>query len=355
MKKAVLSLLLAGMVTLTACAADEEFTYSSGIEENGFWSGVTATDYVELPDYKAIEIPADVHEVSQESLDAQMESLLAYFTEQVQITDQPVADGDTVNIDYVGTIDGVAFENGDTGGLGTDVTIGVTSYIDDFLEQIIGRTPGETFDIHVTFPEEYGVEELNGKDAVFTTTVNYIVEDMVPEATDAFVVENLQETYGWSTVEEMEAGLYSQLQEASISLFIQDYIVNSTTITETPEDMITYQADAMIQYYTEYAANSDMELEAFLSAYLGVESQEELLETYAADNKATADYYLVLQAIAEDAQIQVDDQDISDYFIEYMDMEDYSELETYYGMPFITMSVLQQKVLDYLIDNAQLV
>lgn len=85
-----------------------------------------------------------------------------------------VADGDTVNIDYVGTVDGVEFEGGNTKGRGTDLTIGSGRYIDDFEEQLIGHHPGETVEVNVTFPENYGKEELNGKDAVFTVTINGI-------------------------------------------------------------------------------------------------------------------------------------------------------------------------------------
>lgn len=91
-------------------------------------------------------------------------------------TSLTVEDGDTVNIDYVGTIDGVAFSGGDTQGNGADLVIGSGSYIDDFEEQLIGAHPGDTVEVVVTFPEDYGKEELNGKEAVFTTTINGIYE-----------------------------------------------------------------------------------------------------------------------------------------------------------------------------------
>lgn len=91
-------------------------------------------------------------------------------------TSLTVADGDTVNIDYVGTVDGVEFSGGNTNGYGADLTIGSGSYIDNFEEQLIGAHVGDTVEVVVTFPENYGVEELNGKDAVFTTTINGIYE-----------------------------------------------------------------------------------------------------------------------------------------------------------------------------------
>ena len=87
-----------------------------------------------------------------------------------------VKDGDQVNIDYVGYIDGKAFDGGDTQGQGTDLTIGSGSYIDDFEDQLIGAHPGDKVEVKVTFPENYGNDELNGKEATFKVTVNGIYE-----------------------------------------------------------------------------------------------------------------------------------------------------------------------------------
>ena len=85
-----------------------------------------------------------------------------------------VKNGDTVNIDYVGTVDGAEFDGGNTYGVGTDLIIGSGLYIDDFEEQIIGAHPGDTVEVKVTFPEDFGNEELNGKDAVFEVVINEI-------------------------------------------------------------------------------------------------------------------------------------------------------------------------------------
>ena len=91
-------------------------------------------------------------------------------------TSLTVKDGDTVNIDYVGKIDGTAFDGGSTNGQGTDLEIGSGSYIDDFEDQLVGAHPGDEVEVTVTFPDDYGVDELNGKEAVFDVTVNGIYE-----------------------------------------------------------------------------------------------------------------------------------------------------------------------------------
>ena len=92
-------------------------------------------------------------------------------------TSLTVKDGDTVNIDYVGSIDGVEFDGGSTNGQGTDLTIGSGLYIDDFEEQLIGSHPGDTLDVNVTFPEDYNAEDLRGKDALFVVTINGIYQN----------------------------------------------------------------------------------------------------------------------------------------------------------------------------------
>lgn len=92
-------------------------------------------------------------------------------------TSLTVEDGDTVNIDYVGSIDGVEFDGGSTNGQGTDLTIGSGLYIDDFEEQLIGSHPGDTVEVNVTFPDDYSSEDLQGQDAFFEVTINGIYQN----------------------------------------------------------------------------------------------------------------------------------------------------------------------------------
>ena len=89
-------------------------------------------------------------------------------------TSLEITDGDTVNIDYVGSIDGVEFDGGNTQGMGADLTIGSGTYIDDFEQQLIGAHPGDEVNVYATFPEDYGNEALNGKEALFKVVINGI-------------------------------------------------------------------------------------------------------------------------------------------------------------------------------------
>ena len=135
-------------------AETEAFDYSEGYDEKGFFEGVKALDYVPLLDYSHMELSDEIIP-SDEAVQSQIDKTLSSYTKTNQITDENrlIEDGDTVNIDYVGSVDGVEFEGGSTDGKGATVTIGVTNFIDGFLDQLIGHAPGENFDINVTFPD----------------------------------------------------------------------------------------------------------------------------------------------------------------------------------------------------------
>ena len=339
---------------LTGCGGKEDsssFSYSDGIDDNGLWEGITAADYVELYDYNSFEIPSDIYKITDDEVQNKLNEILQNYSTTEQITDRAIEDGDTVNIDYVGSIDGVEFEGGSTEGAGTEVTIGVTSYIDDFIEQLTGHKPGETFDVNVTFPEDYGQDNLNGKDAVFTVTVNYIVQTVNPELDDAFVAENLSAEYGWKTVSEMKDGVYTDLQKEAIQNYIYDYLTESVTVESVPDKLTEYHKNAMVKYYQELADSFGMELDEFLTSYAGVSSLDELIESNTENNMKSAKYSLVIQAISEDAEITVSNEDVSNYFKEQMGTDDYSQYEEDYGMPYLKLGVLTQKVMDYLVDH----
>ena len=347
--------ILVGIIALiggnSGSAGASAFSFSEGITNSGFWKNTKASDYVELFDYLSLPIPREVHEISDETLQAEIDSLMGlYSLEATQVTDRAVEEGDKVNIDYVGSVDGVPFDGGSTWGEGTEVTAGSAAYIDDFLTQIIGHTPGETFDVEVTFPEDYGQEALNGKDAVFETTINYIAEYTL---TDAFVEENLYDAYGWTTVDDMERGKREELHEAAVENYVRTYLADEVVVHAMPdaiasyqEKLIAYQEKAMLEYYESQAESYEMDLDTLLQIYMGVSGREELIEVNRESIVADIRRSLVAQAVAEDAGISVSHEDI-DYY-----MPDHETYEEYYGLPWLTQYVLVQKVLDLVIENA---
>lgn len=128
-------------------------------------------EVTETPEADATETP-EVTEAADITTTPEATEAPSYSTD----TSLTVKDGDTVNIDYIGKIDGTAFDGGSTNGQGTDLEIGSGSYIDDFEDQLVGAHPGDEVEVTVTFPDDYGAADLAGKEAVFDVTVNGIYE-----------------------------------------------------------------------------------------------------------------------------------------------------------------------------------
>lgn len=331
-----------------------DLDYTTGLDANGFYENIVAADFVEDFNIDSIAIPAEIHAVSDETLQAEIDNLLTEFMTSTVVTDRTIVDGDTVNIDFVGSVDGVEFDGGNTGGAGAEVTIGVTNYIDDFLQQLIGHKPGEVFDIEVTFPEDYGVDTLNGKDAIFAITVNHISESMTPELTDAFVQENLTLAYEWTTVEEMKAGMKTGISEMAVLNYVQSDFIDHVVVSSIPEEVLEYQKKSMMNYYQSTAASYGVTMNEFLTSYFGLTTVEELYETAAQDLEDMSTYSLIMQAIAEEAELSVTDDVLSEYFLNVNGTGDFSEFEGIYGIEFLRYTVLQQVVLDYLVEQAEL-
>ena len=333
---------------LAACGSNSSntaptYNYSEGLDENGFFEGIKASDIVTLPEYKGIDVDKELPVASEDEIKEQIDGVLSNYAYYEQVTDRAIADGDTVNIDYVGYIDGVQFDGGNTGGLGTDVTIGVTNYIEGFLDQLIGHKAGDSFDINVTFPENYGKEELNGKAAVFKTTVNYIQgEYIVPELTDEIAME-----YGFDTADALKADIEDWIVSSSMFYFFTD-LLDGAVCEEVPQSVIDYIRDYTISQYEYEASTYGMTTEDYIVAVTGLESLEAFDEASAEDYKANAIRYLAAQAIAELEGITVTDEDIKD--------AGYEEYVSEYGKPYIKQFMLFQEILPrFVVDNGNLV
>lgn len=339
--------------------SDVVFSYSDGIDENGFWKGVKALDYVDNLDFLSMTIPADVHKVSDEQLQYQVDTLMSGYLSRKQITNRAVVYGDSVNIDYEGKIDGVVFEGGSTMSVGVDAIIGASddidnteSFLDSFLEELIGHKPGETIDIEVTFPADYSDENIQGKTAVFSTTINYIVE--IEELNDAFVEKNLSSTYGWTTVEEMIKDMRAGIQEDLIQQYIEEFLRTEVPVKSIPDSLMEYQEKALLNSYQEYADFNGMELEEYLKEYESFSSVDECIEAEYSVLVENATFLLVIQAVAEDMGMSVSEEDLTNYSVEHLWSSDYSIQVDQYGLPYVKQSVICQMVLDYIAENAVL-
>ena len=327
---------------------DPTFTPSDSIAENGFWKGIRAIDYVEMFDYSAVQINMETLDVSEESIEQEIGNFLYNFPDRKEITDRAVEDGDLVNIDFVGSINGVMLENLSTGGQGEEVVAGSPDYIDDFLMQIIGHNPGETINVYVTYPEDFGKDELNGKDAVFVTTINSIIEESAASLSDEFVMKKLSETYGWTTVAEMSESIAKAIRNKSIHDVVFEFLTTNVSVKALPRQLVDYQIQSMFIYYKNNAESMGMNLEEYTG-----KSPEELAYDNLPDINARAVYYLVNQAIAEDVGLSVSEADLKTYAAENIGSEGYLVMVEQYGLPFVKQAVLCQKVANYIIDKAE--
>ena len=305
--------------------------YSKGITDEGFWEGVKALDYITLPEYKGVAIPADEIAPSAEDIQKLKDSLVESFGEKAKITDRAVEDGDQVNIDYVGSVDGVEFSGGSTGGSGTTVTAGSTNYIDDFLTQIIGHKPGETRNVVVTFPEGYN--DSTDKDG---NTMEY------PELTDAFIAENFKADRGWSTLAELDAAVEQQVQETNKYNWLLTYLTENAAVSEVPQSIIDTMVEMNIASATGSAAQNGLDLATFLTL-MGYESEDAFRTEMAAQAKETARQLLIFQAIAETEGMNVSESDLTEAFGDQS-----STLAEYYGMGYLKMQMLMGKIQDFL-------
>lgn len=347
-----LSILLLTLLLLVGCNANTNkvFSYSNGIKKDGYYEDISASEYIDGFEYGNLSIPQDAVAVKESDIQTFVESFYQYFPPQTnKISNRAVVDGDTVNIDYVGSVDGVEFAGGSTGGAGTSVTIGVTSYIEGFLEQLVGKNPGTTFNVNVTFPENYHEASLQGKDAVFVTTINHIEEITLD---DAYVSENLSSVYGWNTVAEMRAELEVEIRQALIEEYVYNYIRDEVTVDNMPESLVKHQEDAMLEYYKSMAEYYEVTLDEFITTYLGLADVDAVIAAEKEGNVANARVALIAIGVAEKEGLTVTEEEVQEYYTSQMETEDLSELESMYGMPYLKHVLLSEKALSYIVEQA---
>ena len=307
-----------------------------------------------LGDYKGVKVSVDAAVVTDEYLDSYIDYVLQSNMLTTEVTDRPVQEGDIVNIDYEGKIDGVAFDGGTAEGY--DLAIGSGSFIDGFEDGLIGAETGETRDVEVTFPEDYHGTDVAGKDAVFTVTVNSISVETLPELTDEFV-QGLG--VGAETVEEYRQYAYDLLMEeqqanhdAEAEMAVLETVMNNAELQDPPEDMTNRYYSRLIDNMNYYASMYGYDLETFLS--LNGTSEETIMESA----RNAAKQLITMQAIAEAEGIEVTDEELdeeieanavsmgyedADAYREALDVEGYREY------------MLTEKVLDFLLENAEVV
>lgn len=318
---------------------EETVNYAQGLNDDGTLEGVKATDYVTVCDYSSIKIPEKDVKVSDNDVQTEIDSILSNYN---QVTDRKVKKGDTVNIDYTGTVDGKEFQGGTASG--ASLEIGSGTFIDGFEDQLIGKMPGETVQVKVTFPEDYQSEDVAGKDAVFETKINYIEE--TPKLTDKFVKENLSDR-GYTTVKAMKKTIKEELLKTNKADYIWNHMIEKSTFKEIPDELINDRVDVLVDGLKAQLKDSNYTLKDYLSAY-GIEDETALRDQYKSSCESTVKVFLIADAIAADKKISVADEDVKAYF----KGEDATKYQKQYSKPYINRIVLNDLVLQEIEKNA---
>ena len=294
-------------------------------------------------------------EVTEDDVKEELDRVAKRNARTIEITDRAVEDGDNVNIDYAGTIDGKAFDGGTAQGY--DLKIGSHSFIDNFEEQLIGHSIGEELDVNVTFPENYHAADLAGKPAVFGVKINSIKAEELPEIDDEFA----KDVSEFDTLEEYKEDLKKTITErkqkqaeTELKNKLLDQVVSASTM-DMPKAMVDEQCDQMINEYAQTLRYQGMDMNQYMK-YTGT-TMESLVASVRPEAEKRLKENLVLEAIAKAEGVEASDEDVE------KELENMAKM---YGMELdqiknaigeseikdIKANLLNTKALDLLVANA---
>ncbi|MCE4954283.1 trigger factor [Staphylococcus haemolyticus] len=322
-----------------------------------FEATVTVEPEVQLGDYKGLEIEKQDSELTDEDLQEAIDHSLGHLADMVVKEDGAVENGDTVNIDFDGYVDGEQFEGGQADGY--DLEIGSGSFIPGFEDQLVGVKTGEEKDVVVTFPEEYHAEELAGKEANFKTKVNEIKYKEVPELDDEIANELDSDA---NSVDEYKENLRKRLSEQKAEEaenVEKEEAINKATDNATidiPQAMIDTELDRMVQEFGQRIQQQGLDLQTYFQ--ISGQDESQLREQMKDDAEQRIKTNLTLSAIADKENIEATDEDI-DKELEKMSKQFNISVEdiknTLGNTDIIKNDVRIQKVIDLLRDNAKYV
>ena len=338
--------------TTTAAAAETSAAAESTAAETTAAALDAPENYgsVTLGEYKGVDVEVHDVNVTDEEVQSYVDSLVTYNPVMKEV-DRAAKDGDTVNIDYVGKKDGVAFEGGTAQGY--DLTLGSGTFIDGFESGLIGVKKGDKVDLNLTFPEQYGNADLAGQAVVFEVTVNE-----VKESTDAKLDDEWVENYSGgdqTTVAEFLDEQKKEMQEqreqsehTNEMNSLIDTIMENATFEVNPE-AIEYEAQKMMQSSQQSLAQYGIDLDSYLSM-VGMTKED-----YEAQMRSNGEEYAKMKMLVQEIAAKEG--------LDQLTEADYKAIEQQYGyskqmliqmagQEAVDFETLYMKVSDYLLENA---
>lgn len=313
---------------------------------------------VTLGEYKGVEVQKTKSEVTEEDIETEIKRAREKNSRLITVEDRGIEDGDQVTIDFDGSVDGKRFE----GGKAEDypLTIGSHTFIDNFEEQLIGKTTGEECEVNVTFPAEYHVEELKNKPAVFKVKVKEIQRKELPEANDDFASEvsdfDTMEEYKKDLTEKLQAEKIEAAKTADEDKVVAKVIENATM--EIPDQMVEEQVNGMVNDYARRLESQGISFKQYVEiAGMTAEKIGEQMKPQAIKRIQTR---LVLEAVVKAENIQADDAAVEEQFDKMaedfkMDKEQIKGMFGEEQMAQLKEDLAVQKAIDFLVAEAKFV
>lgn len=311
---------------------------------------------VTLGEYKGVAVKKENTLVTDADVDAKVEEERGKQATEVQVEDRAVTEGDTVNLDYAGSVDGVAFE----GGTAQDQTlkIGSHTFIPGFEEQMVGMNIGEEKDLQVTFPEQYHAQELAGKAAVFHVKVNAITETQLPALDDEFA-KDISE---FDTLDEYKADIRAKLEAQAAerdqnnftNAVIEKVLENATV--EIPDAMVERQIDSMMRDFEYRLMGNGLKLEDFIK-YTGSDIKT-FRENYREQAAKSVKAHLVLEAIEKAEAIDATEEQIDKQLAAFAEqtgktVEEFKKSLSESDMTYFKADAIRDNCVKFLTDSAK--
>ena len=331
-------------------------------EDTNPYSDLNLEDYLEVGKYKGVEVKEiDVTVSKNEIGDEIVAALEAAATDEKVKKGQPVENQDTVNIDYVGRIDGKEFEGGSAEG--TDLVLGSGTFIDGFEDGLVGHKVGEKgIKLNLAFPLNYSSEELQGKDVVFTVDINSATRKVQPEYNLEFV-----KTQGdYESTEEYEEAVEKQLKASKKSEALESQkteiwsqVLEDTEVKKYPKDMVQHYIDTYSAQIDTIAEEKDYTREEVMEQLYGITSEDVLQKQFKDSARLLVKQEMLIEYIAGKEGITYTDEEASE-LKENIESQGYDEemVEQQTGRTmkqYVHIELLYEKVQDFLLDKAKIV
>lgn len=323
-------------------------------KENGvvFTAKVVVKPEFELGEYKGVEVQKVIHRTTEKEINGEIEKIRERNGRMVSVDDRAAQLEDTVNIDFEGFTDGVAFEGGK--GESFDLKLGSGQFIPGFEDQLVGKSIGEETEVNVTFPEEYHAENLKGKPAVFKVKINGIKVRELPELDDEFA----KDVSEFDTFEEFKADVTKKLKESNkekskkeLEEKILETICNNTEI-DIPEEMFDNAVEGQLREFAMQLRYQGIELEQY-AQYTGA-TVDTLKAQMRPEAEKSVKRSLVLEKIAKVENISVSEEEIDDEIAKMAESNkmDIEEIKKYVSRDAIKENKLVENTVKFVVDNA---